>query len=393
MSLPAVSSELSFIHAASSPGAPGYRICTRCIMDTSDPEIAFDAEGRCNHCRNYEVRVANEVFTGAAGRERLTRIVERIQMAGRGRPYDCLIGLSGGVDSTTVALTVKELGLRPVAVHFDNGWNSELAVDNIYKIVESLRIDLITHVVEWEEFRDLQLSFLRASVPNCEIPTDHGINALMFNTAAKLGIKYIIGGGNVATEGILPLSWGYYNQDLRHLKAVHARFGSVPLATMPTISLRRFLTHVLVRRIRIIPILNSIDYKKSEAKERIQRELGWRDYGGKHYESIFTRFFQGYILPRKFGYDKRRAHLSTLICSGDMTRERALEEMHRDPYAEVNLEQDLAYVLKKLRLSPQEFDAIMTAPVKSYRDYPSNEFFFHRLGNFRQTFKRIATKV
>ncbi|NPU86192.1 MAG: N-acetyl sugar amidotransferase [Syntrophaceae bacterium] len=369
-----------------------YQICTHCIMDTSDPEISFDGQGRCNHCRNYEVRVASEVFPGEEGKRRIAEMAERIRAQGHGRDYDCIIGVSGGVDSTMVAYTVRKLGLRPLAVHFDNGWNSELAVDNIKKTLDRLGIDLQTHVVDWEEFRDLQLSFLKASVANCEIPTDHAITALLFNTAAQHGIRYIFGGGNVATEGILPFSWGYYNQDRKHLEAVHRRFGTVPLKTTPRLSLSRFIYLVFVRGIRLIPILNYVDYNKAEAMKLIQEELCWRYYGGKHYESIFTRFFQGYILPVKFGFDKRRAHLSTLVCSGEMSREDALREMEKDPYGnESLLREDREFVIKKFGLTEETFEGLMHLPIRSYRDYPNHSFFLHTLRDLRSRFKKVAT--
>lgn len=370
-----------------------YTICARCIMDTSDPYIQFDENGHCNHCRTYDVRFATEVFPGEEGRRRLKAIVAKIKADGRGREYDCLIGVSGGVDSTTVAYWVRKLGLRPLAVHLDNGWNSELATRNMKRMAEALELDMMTHVVDWPSFRDLQLSFLKASVPNCEIPTDHAINALMLETAARYGIKYIIGGGNVATEGILPAAWGYYNQDLRHIKAIHRRFGTVPLTNYPQLPLRRFVSLVLLSGIRIIPILNYVDYRRSQAVELIQRELGWEPYGGKHYESVYTRFFQGYILPRKFGYDKRRAHLSTLICAGDMSREEALAEMEQDPYSGNDLQADMEEVLEKLGLSPSDFRRVMETPPRRHQDYPSNRFFFDGLAGLRKQFKKIATRA
>jgi N-acetyl sugar amidotransferase len=370
-----------------------YKICTRCIMDTSDPEIKFDAEGICNHCKSYYRRVANEVYKGEESKRRLSEIVKKIKGDGRGKEYDCIIGVSGGVDSTTVAYTVKKFDLRPLAVHFDNGWDSELAVDNIKKALDILGIDLYTYVVDWEEFRDLQLSFLRASVANCEIPTDHAIIALLFKMASKFKIKYVISGSNIATEGILPLSWGYYNQDLKHLLAIHRRFGKVPLRTLPKISLKGFLFYVFVKKIRILSILNYVDYKKSKAMKMIEKELGWRYYGSKHFESIYTRFFQGYILPIKFGFDKRRAHLSTLICGGEISREEALIEMGKKPYAGNNLEEDKMYVIKKLGITELEFEQIMNIPVKSYADYPNNAFFLEGLAGFRKIFKKIAKTI
>lgn len=372
---------------------PGYRICTYCIMDTTDPEITFDDAGCCNHCVRCRERIVNEKHIGEEGRTRLDEMVAKIKSHGRGKEYDCIIGVSGGVDSTTVAYHVKRLGLRPLALHLDNGWNSELAVDNIKQTLERLDIDLFTHVIDWEEFRDLQLSFLKASVPNCEIPTDHAINALLINTALKRGVKYVLHGGNVATEGIMPISWGYYNQDLKHLRAVHRRFGSKRLRTLPQISLYRFVSAIMVRGVKYIPILNYLDYNKQRAKDLIQSELGWRDYGGKHYESIYTRFFQGYILPTKFGIDKRRAHLSTLICSGEITRKQALEEMRLTPYREAALEQDTEYVIKKFGLTKHEFARLLEMPPQRHADYPSNELFFHQLKALKAIFKRVATRA
>lgn len=368
-----------------------YQICRRCIMDTSDPEIQFNSEGICHHCLRFDERFAAEVPQGQEREARLQALVERIKASGKGKDFDCVVGVSGGVDSTYVAYAAKKLGLRPLAVHFDNGWNSELAVDNIKKTLKTLNIELFTVVVDWEEFRDLQLSFLKAGVANCEIPTDHAITALLFQMADRFGIKYILGGGNVATEGILPLSWGYYSQDLRHLEAIHARFGHRPLKTLPRLGLLRFLYLVLIKKIRLVPILNLLAYDKKKTMDLIQKELGWRPYGGKHYESIWTRFFQGYYLPRKFGYDKRRAHLATLVCSKQMSREAALEEMKKDPYEGHNVEEDRLYVMKKFGLSEAQFEDLMSAPTKSYQDYPSNAFFFVKLQNLKKLFKKIAT--
>lgn len=369
-----------------------YQVCARCIMDTSDPDIEFDESGVCNHCRTYFHRVEKEVHSGAEGRHRLDELVEKVKADGRGKDYDCVIGVSGGVDSSFVAYKVKQLGLRPIAVHFDNGWNSELAVQNIKQLLDKLGIDLYTYVVDWSEFRDLQRSFLRASVPNCEIPTDHAIYAVLFRIAAKYRLRYLITGGNVTTEGIMPLSWGYYSQDLHHLKAIHRRFGSVPLRTFPRLGLARFLYHVFVRRVRMIPILNYFDYNKAEAMRVLQEDLGWRYYGGKHYESIFTRFFQGYYLPRKFGFDKRRAHLSTLVCSGQIGREAALKEMQQSPYGNLDPEVDRDYVVKKFGLTEQEFDDIMHAPPGLHMGYPSHAMVYEGLSGLRKVFKRIATR-
>jgi N-acetyl sugar amidotransferase len=354
------------------PAAQGtaYQACTRCIMDTvADRSITFDAAGLCRHCRRYDELVGARRLRGERGREALLALVEKIKAAGRGREYDCLIGVSGGVDSTYVAYLVKQHGLRPLAVHFDNGWDSELATRNIERVLRNIGIDLFTHVVDWAEFRDLQLAFLKASTPDGEIPTDHAIGALLWRAAARRGIKYIISGMNFATESISVPDWSYGHSDWRYVKDVHRRFGSVKLNTYPHFSLAYLFYANIVRGIRIVSILNYEDYDKEKAMELLRTRLGWKDYGGKHHESIYTRFYQGYVLPRKFGVDKRYGHLSDLVNAGQISRAQAMAEMQRPPYPEDLQQQDLAYVSKKLRLSPQQFDEIMRAPVKTFRDY------------------------
>ena len=373
--------------------SPNRRICTRCVMDSSDPDIRFDESGVCNYCTDWLVRLRNETFVGHPT-QNLDALVERIKQVGKGREFDCVIGVSGGVDSTYVAYLVKrQLGLRPLAVHLDNGWNSELAVDNINRALTTLGIELFTHVIDWDEFRDLQLSFFKASVTNIEIATDHGINAILHRMAAKHGIKYIINGGNIRGEGIYPKSWGWYNLDLRHLRAIHRRFGTRPLRTFPQLSLATFAFNTFVRGIRTTPILNYVDYNRPKAQELLQNELGWRPYGGKHYESVFTRFFQGYILPRKFGVDKRRPHLATLVVAGDISREHALQELERDPYADADFESDLSFTLKKLQFSREAFEAYMQAPPRSHRDYPTNAWFWEGMPGLKRWATRLAMRI
>lgn len=361
-------------------------------MDASDPDIRFDANGVCNYCTEWLERLRTETFANHPTRN-FNSVVSRIREAGRGKEYDCIIGVSGGVDSTFVAYLVKKSGLRPLAVHLDNGWNSELSVDNIQRALKCLGIDLYTHVIDWEEFRDLQLSFIRASVTNIEIPTDHGINAILQQMAVKHRVKFIITGGNVRGEGIYPRSWGWYNLDLRHLRAIHRRFGAAKLRTFPQLSLARFAFNTFVLGVRTVPILNYVDYNRPKAMKILINELGWRPYGGKHYESVFTRFFQGYILPRKFKVDKRRPHLSTLVVAGDISREEALDQLKRDPYANADLEGDRAFVVKKLGLSDADFEAYLAAPARPHTEFPTNAWFFDGMPRLKRLLKRLAMRV
>ncbi len=350
-----------------------YQLCTRCIMDTSDPGIVFDEAGRCNHCRDYELVAQTQVPPPGQRQAALEQLVGEIKAAGHNRDYDCIIGVSGGVDSTYVAYLVKQLGLRPLAVHMDNGWDSELAVSNIEKVLKKLEIDLYTHVLDWEEFKDLQISFLKASVSDAEIPTDHAIHAVLYQQAARRNIKYILLGTNLVTEAILPVSWTFGIQDWRYINGVHRQFGSKSLKTFPHLgywTLNYYYRQI--KRIRQVSVLDYVDYSKREAIRVLTEVLGWRPYGGKHYESIYTRFFQGYILPTKFGIDKRRAHLSTLIMSGQITRDAALAEVRQPPYAGYMQEEDMDYVLKKLGFSEEEFRQIMALPIRTYHDYPNS---------------------
>jgi N-acetyl sugar amidotransferase len=371
-----------------------YQICVRCIMDTSDPGITFDENGICCYCKLYDQRITNEVFRGKAGEERIQTIVDKIKKDGEGKPYDCLIGVSGGVDSTYVVWNLKKYGLRPLALHLDNGWNSELAVDNIKNTLDALEIDLFTHVLDWEEFRDLQFSFLKASVPNAEIPTDHAIIAINFIVALKQGIKYIFNGSNVASEAFVPVAWAYDARDKRHLKAIHKQFGSTPLRTFPMMGIPGFAHAVFFKAIRWIALLNYVDYQKSEAVKVMERELGWRPYGGKHYESVYTRFYQGYILKQKFGFDKKRAHLANLVLSGDMTREQAMTEVQKEDYIGTDLYfKDREFTIKKLALTEAEFEEIMAVPVKTHYDYPNNSWALERMPKVFRAFKRFVTRI
>ena len=300
-------------------GGP-YRVCTRCIMDTSDSEIVFDEHGVCHHCHDYERRVAAEVFPPPEGHQLLAATVAQIKREGRRRRYDCILGLSGGVDSTYVAYLTKQLGLRPLALHLDNGWDSDVAVRNIHNIVRKLDIDLETHVLDWEEFRSLQLAFLRASTPDSEIPSDHAIVASLYEAARKHKVRWIMDGSNVVTEIMVPATWSHGHSDWGYIKGLNDAFGTGPLRTFPHYGfLKLHLSYWRRHRIERFPLLNYVDYDKPRAIEILKRELDWEPYGAKHYESVYTKFYQGYILPEKFGFDKRRPHLSCLINDGKIS--------------------------------------------------------------------------
>ena len=347
-----------------------YRQCALSVMDTiADPDISFDEKGICNYYYEYKKAYSDKVFEGAVAKHKLDEIVAKIKEAGKINQYNCIMGLSGGVDSTYIAWQAKQLGLRPLAVHFDNGWNSELAVMNIQNIVQKLDIDLYTYVINWDEFKDLQLAYLKASVVDIEAITDHAIFATLYRLAGEKNIKYILSGTNVQTENTLPRSWIFPKSDHINIKAIHKQFGTLPLKTFPFMNAKVKRYYMEVKGIKSISLLHYFTYNKNEVKALIAKELGWRDYGGKHYESVWTRFYQGYILPTKFGIDKRKAHLSDLIFGGQITKEEALHQLEQPIYDAGLLKQDMAFVLKKLDLSEKDFSAIMQLPKRSHYDF------------------------
>lgn len=358
----------------SSAAVETYRQCSVCVLDTlDDPQMRFDSKGRCHYYHEYLAAEKQNVLTGEDGRHKLERLADDIRTAEKGKPYDSIMGLSGGVDSTYVAYVAKGLGLRPLAVHFDNGWNSELAVRNIENVVNRLGFDLVTYVMNWEEFRDLQLAYLKASVVDIEVVTDHAIFATLYRMAGRHGIRAILSGTNVVTEQVLPPHWIYNKTDHVNIRAIHQQFGTVPLKTYPFMDLKVKKYYQLMRGIRSHSILNYVDYDKARVKRVIADELGWRDYGGKHYESIFTRFYQGYILPTKFGIDKRKAHLSNLIFAGQITKQQALADLAEPIYPPDQLASDYEFVLKKLELTEPEFAELMSRPPRPHRDFATEQ--------------------
>ena len=369
----------------------GYQLCTKTIMDTSDPDILFDENGVCNYVHNYNAWVQANNPGSEKSEADLKKLIDSIKEEGKGKEYDCIMGLSGGVDSSYLAyLAVKKWGLRPLIVHVDAGWNSELAVNNIENIVNALNIDLHTLVVDWEVIKNLQRAFFQASVPNCDIPQDHAFVSGMYNEARKYKIRHILNGGNMSTESILPAAWGHSYSDLTHIKDIHKHYGKGNLKKFPKHTFYdKLIVNPHIRKYRVHRPLDFMNYNKQEAKKVLINELNWRDYGGKHYESVFTKFFQAHYLPEKFGFDKRKAHISSLIVSGQMTREEGLKEIAEPLYNADELQKDTRFITKKLGFSTQEWSDIMKSAPLKHSDYKTEQ----RLENFRKSsIYPLATK-
>lgn len=349
-----------------------YQECSFCVMDTTDPQIVFDDQQRCNHCRDFQNLIGTSWFPGEDGALRLERLLERIKKEGKRRPHDCIIGLSGGVDSSYLALKAYEWGLRPLVIHVDAGWNSELAVQNIERIVKYTGFELHTSVVNWDAMRNLQLSYLRSGVANQDVPQDHAFFAGLYHFAGKSGVRFVLGGGNSATEGIFPKAWLGPAMDARNLKAIHHRFGDTSIKEFPTIGLSKYyIWYPMVKRMTPVRPLNLMPYSKQSAVSCLESTLGWRNYARKHGESIFTKFFQNYYLPTRFGYDKRRPHLSSLIAAGSLERSKAVELLAEPLYDEGDLIRDRAYICRKLRISDDELRMLMDVPRRHYSEFPN----------------------
>ncbi|AXP02137.1 N-acetyl sugar amidotransferase [Pseudomonas sp. 43mfcvi1.1] len=349
-----------------------YKVCSRCVMDETDANIKFDEHGVCNHCHKFDEVQSLQLFGGVDGKTRLQNIVDKIKKEGAGKEYDCIIGLSGGVDSSYLAVKIKDFGLRPLVVHVDAGWNSELAVSNIEKIIKYCGYDLHTHVMNWEEMRDLQLSYMKAAVANQDVPQDHAFFSSMYHFAVKNDIKYILSGGNLATEAVFPDSWHGSAMDAINLKDIHRTYGSKPLRDYKTISFfEYYFWYPFAKGMRTVRPLNFMEYDKREAEKYLQETVGYRSYARKHGESIFTKLFQNYYLPTKFGYDKRKLHYSSMILSGQMSREEAIVKLAEPLYAADELENDIDYFCKKMRVNRQQFDELMQAPIHDYSDFKS----------------------
>lgn len=359
---------------------PAYRICTNCVMDTTDAKITFDERGVCDHCTTFYRDVLPNWHTDDQGRQQLNAIVDEIKREGRGRDFDCIVGMSGGIDSSYLTyLAKRELGLRPLVFHVDAGWNSQIAVNNIEKLVDKLGLDLYTEVIDWEEMRDLQLAFFKSGVPHIDTPQDHAFFATMYKFAEQHKVRFILTGSNYSTECVRnPIEWMYYQSDSIQLRDIHRRFGTRPLTNFPLTSILRHKVYLHYwKRIRVVTPLNYMPYVKREAMELLEREFGWQPYPQKHFESRFTRFYESYWLPVKFGYDTRRVQFSSLILTKQMTREEALERLATPAYDPETIEHDFEFVATKLGISVEELRGYLNAPNKSYRDYKSQQAIYN----------------
>jgi N-acetyl sugar amidotransferase len=368
------------------------RVCTVCVMDSSNPTIRFDSNGQCNCCRDAQARMAHEWWPGSEGVQKMRQMVEQLRADGKGKPYDVMIGLSGGIDSAYLAhLAVRELGLRVLAVHVDGGWNSEPAVRNIEAIVRKLDLDLHTYVVEWQEMRDLQLAFLKASVLNQDIPQDHAFFSTLYRTAGKFELNHFLSGVNYASENVVPPAWGHPSMDGKHVRAIHQKFGSTSLKTFPVMGLAEFVWLTRIRKqLTVHRPLNYLNYDKEQARLQLTRLYGWRDYGGKHCESRFTKFYQEIYLPRKFRFDKRRLHLSSLIVSGQLTRDQALEELRQPIVTAAQQQRDIHFVAKKMGVRIEDLYRLIDSTPVDHATYP-NQMGLHRfISRLRDVARRGA---
>ncbi len=347
-------------------------------MDTTDTAITFDAQGVCDHCITFRKVIKPSWHTGEEGERELRDMVQRIKASGKGKDFDCIIGMSGGIDSSYLTYIATEFGLRPLVFHVDAGWNSQEAVNNIEKLVDQLSLDLYTEVIDWEEMRDLQLAYFKSGVPHIDTPQDHAFFATMYKFAEQHNIKYILTGANLSTECIRnPIEWMYYQSDSVQLKDIHARFGTKPLVNFPTTSiLRHKIWLPYVKGIKVVRPLNLVPYDKAAAVKLLVEKFGWQPYPQKHFESRFTRFYEGYWLPKKFGFDTRKVQFSSLIVTGQMTREDALEKLKTPPLDDATVRQESEYVANKLGISNAELQGYLDAPNKTYRDYKSQDTFY-----------------
>ena len=351
------------------------KVCARCVMDTTDRNIIFDHGGVCDHCNTFDKKIQPHLFKKGTN-EKLMKLASEIRWSNRSREYDCIIGMSGGIDSSYLVYIAKEImKLRPLVFHVDAGWNSNVAVNNIEKVVDAMGLELYTEVIDWQEMRDLQLAYFKSGVPHIDTPQDHAFFATMYKFAEKHDIKYILTGANLSTECIRnPIEWMYYQSDSIQLRDIHSKFGTRPLVNYPVTSiLRHKIWLPYVKGIKVVRPLNMVEYDKAAAVKLLTEKFGWQPYPQKHFESRFTRFYEGYWLPKKFGFDTRKVQYSSLIVTGQMKREDALEKLKTPALDDTTVRQEFEYVANKLEISVAELQGYMDAPNKTYRDYKSQE--------------------
>ena len=355
------------------------QICNNCVMDVSDGNISFDDSGTCDHCTTFKKVIEPNWNPRESNSADMSVLVQKIRSLGKGKEFDCLMGMSGGIDSSFLLhKMVTEYGLRPLVFHVDAGWNSQLAVNNIQRVVDKLGLDLYTEVIDWKEMRDLQLAYFKSGVSHIDTPQDHAFFATMYKFAAKHNIKYILTGGNYATECIRnPLEWMWYQSDSIQLRDIHKKFGTVPLKKFPVTNILWHKVYLpYFKGIKLKRPLDFIVYDKEKATQELEKEYGYQRYPQKHFESRFTRFYESYWLPERFGYDTRKVQFSSLILTGQMTREEALDELKKKPYDENTIHQDIEYMATKLGITVEELNSYMTMEKKTYKDYKSQESIF-----------------
>jgi aminotransferase len=367
-----------------------YQICTNCVMDITDPEIIFDEKGVCNHCRYFKEVTSRHWFPNDEGKEKLNTIFAKIKKKGKGQNYDCIIGLSGGADSSYLAVILKDYGLRPLAVHVDAGWNSELAVYNIEQIIKHCGYDLHTHVMDWQEIKDLQLAYLKSGVANQDTVQDHAFFASLYHFAAQHNIKYVISGGNISTESVFPKAWHHSAMDAINLKSIHRLFGKRKLSQYKTISFfKYFFYYPFIKAMKVARPLNFMPYNRSEALKFLKEKINYKEYGRKHGESRFTKFFQNYFLPKKFNIDKRRPHLSSQILSGSLTRDEALSELQKPLYDAIELSEDKAYIAKKLEILVDELDGFTYEKGIHYSEYANWDTYYKLMTKVKKLVQKV----
>ena len=356
------------------------KICSRCVMDTTDSKIVFDENGVCDHCLDFDNNIKPNWHTDERGHLELEKIIDKIKEKGRGRDFDCIMGMSGGADSSYLLhVAVNKYGLRPLVFHVDGGWNSQVAVNNINVMIDKLNLELYTEVINWEEMKSFQKAYFKSGLPNIDVPQDHAFIATLYNFASKYNIKYILNGGNISTEVVRnPLEWLYYGTDMKQINAVLDQFCDIELKSYPFSDVLKHKFYLrYIKKIQVIKPLNYFPYIKEKAMKELADEYGWIPYPQKHFESRFTRFYEGYWLPKKFGFDTRKVQFSSLILTGQMKREVALEELKRNAISDADIDHDFEYIANKLDISIDELRGYFDLPNKSYKDYPNQEVMFN----------------